>query len=161
MSGFGIPDSILIFTPVLLTDNGPIPGGAERRVLSHTKFTFDPGGEANYIMAASELPIDIVVGSAKPKLDIECSDGREISDLLEAMGGIGCDISVSLTFARVGLTPRALLFEPALWKTGGGIDLDMTKGWAANKIEIMMTNVLQSANNRPFKSIYKRFGGRA
>lgn len=157
MAGYGIPDSVLIFTPMLTTDDGPIPAGAERRVVSHIKFTFDPGGEANYIMGAAELPIDIVVGCAKPNLKIGCSDGREITDLLDEMGGIGCDISVSLTFARVGLTPRALLFEPAVWKTGGGVDLDPTKGWASNDIEILMTNVKQSANFRPFKSIYKRF----
>jgi hypothetical protein len=77
------------------------------------------------------------------------------------MGGIGADISVSLSFTKEGLAPVSLLFEPAVWKSGGGVDADMTKGWAANKIELMMTDVKVSRNFLPFKSIYKAFAARA
>lgn len=157
MAAFGIPDSVLIFTPIVVVNQVAIPSGAEVRARSHNKFTFDPGGEANYMMGASNLPIDIIVGTAKPKLEIDCGDGEEIQRILIAMGGIGANISVSLSFTKQDLPPVSLLFEPAVWKTGGGVDLSMDKGWAANKIEVMMTDVQQSINFLPFRSIYKKF----
>jgi len=157
MAAFSLPDHELIFTKIIVVNDQIIPG-PQFRIYTAQKADFDPGGDADFMMGGSNLPVDVVIKTAKPKLEFECGDGEEIARCLGRMGGIGCKISVSLTFVKLDLGgPRAWLFEPTTWKNGGGIALDGSKGWAPTKLELMPTDAQYSANFLPYKSIYAQF----
>ena len=143
MSHFSLKDGILKVSRAIQTPTGPVPAGLPFRILSFTKLTLDPGGKASHLKGQSFLPIDIVRQTVEPKLSIECSNGVEIWQARNAVGGIGSDMIVNLDFVRFGLAPVSFMFAPAVWMNGGGISLDDGNGAGPGTIEILCTDVLQ------------------
>jgi hypothetical protein len=153
---FALSDSVLTITKGLILPDGTsaVPAGPTIRMLSHTDITFDPGGEATYINGAGVLPIAIVIGTSKPKLEIDFSNGPELWSARQRIGGIGSTILISLSFTRPGsaLTPTTFVFAPATWMNGGGIALNAANGSKPDKLSVMCTNALQDQ-----RSIYNQF----
>jgi hypothetical protein len=142
MPHFSLKDHILTITKALDTELGVIPAGAPFRIKSATKLSFDDGGDADHLPGGVMLPLAIVRKMAKPKVEIDCSEGVELSRARVAVGGIGSDVLLSLTMARTGQIPRSFLW-PGVWKSGGGIELDEGKGFAPNKLVILATDCLE------------------
>ena len=138
---FSLKDSILKVQAAIVTETGPIPIGAPIRLYSHTKVSVSPGGKTSYLKGAAMLPIDILIGTAEPKVEIECSDGPEVWAALQSIGGIGTAMIATLVFQRGLIIPAQFTFQ-GTWGNGGGVELDETNGAKPDKIEMPCTDIL-------------------
>ncbi len=155
MAWFNLKDSYLTVTKAqaIQTPAGmsAFPVGAPFRILSSTKATFAPGGKATLIKGSSIIPIATAIGTAEPKLDIECSNAFEVGKARRAVGGIGSLCIVQFNLIRVGMDPVTFVFLPCTWMDGGGFDGDDSKGFS-DKIAFLPQVVLENGT-----SIYNKF----
>lgn len=138
---FSLKDSILKLQAGTPTPQGLIPIGAPVRIYSHTKVSLKPGGKTSYLKGAAMLPIDILIGTAEPGVEIDCSDGPEIWAALQTIGGIGTKMIATLVFQRPPLVPAQFTFQ-GTWGDGGGVELDETNGAKPDKITMPCTAIL-------------------
>lgn len=138
---FSLKDSILKIQAALLTEAGPVPVGTPIRIFSHTKVSVKPGGKTSYLKGASMLPIAILLGTAEPGVEIDCSDGPEVWAALQTIGGIGTTMIATLVFQRAPLIPHQFTFQ-GTWGDGGGVELDETNGAKPDKITMPCTDIL-------------------
>ncbi len=150
MAWFNLKDSYITVqrAQAITTPSGmsAVPAGPPIRLFSPTKGTFDPGGKAALIKGSSIIPIATAIGTAEPKLDIECSNAFEVARARNAVGGIGSVCIVSINFVRVEMDPVGYLFLPCTWMNGGGFDLDDAKG-ASDKISFLPQDVLENGSS--------------
>lgn len=142
MPTFSLKDHVLTIGKGAVTEQGVIPLGAPFRLATSISIKFDPGGQGDHLPSAGVLPDSVIVKMAKPKIDIECSDGRELAAARRHVGGIYSDVLVGLTMVRIGLTPLSYLW-PGTWINGGGIMLDEGKGFGADTLSILATDCLE------------------
>lgn len=148
MALYSLKDWQLVISGAVLITTGPgsvasIPLPNGQRLISFTKVTFDPGGDAEYILGAGIKPIGVAIKTSKGKLDIDLSNGAESWDLRKRLGGVGSSCAISLIGARSGMPPESFLFLPATFKNGGGFDLDESKG-TPDKISFLFTDCKQN-----------------
>ncbi len=149
---YSLKDSKLtIVRGILVGTAGVVPAGAPTRILSHNDVAFAPGGKATSIKGAAMLPIAIVLGTAEPKLDIDCSNGSEVWRARDAVGGIGSTVLVTLTLTRIGMEPTSWTW-PGTWADGGGLALNESNGSKPDKVSVMCLDALQD-----LRSIYNIF----
>lgn len=150
MSAFSWKDAVIVFTraQAITTPAGAsaVPLGITKKTGSCMKGTMDPGGKTAYLKGNANVPIAIVIGTAEPKLDLEFSNSAEVSDIMDAMGGVGSTVIVSIVFARVGMAPIGYLFLPAVIENGGGFDGDDSKGFS-DKIAIKFTDCFKNGTS--------------
>lgn len=146
MAWFNLKDSYITVqrATAIATPQGmsAVPSGPWIRILSATKATFDPGGKAASIKGSGIIPIATSIGTAEPKLDVECSNAFEVATTCKAIGGVGSLCIVAINFVRNAMTPVGYLFLPCTWMNGGGFDLDDAKG-ASDKIALLPQDVLR------------------
>lgn len=138
---FSLKDSILKLQAGVVTSAGAVPIGTPIRIYSHTKVTVKPGGKTSYLKGAAMLPIDILISTAEPGVEIDCSNGPEVWAALQAIGGIGTQMIATLVFQRAPLIPHQFTFQ-GVWGDGGGVDLDETNGAKPDKITMPCTGIL-------------------
>lgn len=150
MAWFNLKDSYITVqrATAIQTPSGmsAVPSGPPIRLLSPTKATFDPGGKAALIKGSSIIPIATSVGTAEPKLDLDCSNAFEVARARKAVGGIGSVCIVLINFVRVGMDPMGYMFLPCTWMNGGGFDGDDAKGFS-DKISFLPQDVLENGSS--------------
>jgi len=143
---FSLKDSILKLQTGLETPLGIVPVGSPIRIYSHTKVSVKPGGKTSFLKGASALPITILINTAEPGVDIDCSDGPEVWEALQAIGGIGTFMVATLVFQRPPLIPAMFTFQ-GRWGDGGGVELDETNGAKAGNIVMPCTDILYNLSS--------------
>lgn len=150
MAWFSLKDSVTTVQrgQAIPTPSGMavVPAGPLVRLGSVTQATFDPGGTANIIPGASINGIAIAIGSAKGKLDIECSNSFELAAACAAVGGVGSAIIVAINFVRPGMVPIGYLFMPAVWANGGGFSGDDANGFK-DKLSVVFTDAIRNGTS--------------
>lgn len=149
MAWFNLKDSFFTVqkatplpTPAGMT---AIPSGPILRFHSVTMGTFDPGGSAEIISGSGITGIAIAIKAAKGKLDIDCSNAFESSDICAKIGGVGSLCIVAINFARQGMTPLGYLLTPATWVNGGGIAIG--DGKAEDKVNFIFTDAYRNGTS--------------
>ncbi len=138
---FSLKDSILKFQGAITTEAGLIPIGTPIRIFSYTKITVKIGGKTSFLKGSGPLPIAILINTAEPGVEIECSDGPEVWALRQSIGGVYSAMIGTLVFQRAPLIPHQFTFQGA-WGDGGGVELDESSGAKPDKIVMPCTDIL-------------------
>jgi hypothetical protein len=142
----------------------PIEGpneNVERRLLTGTKISVEPGAGADHFLGFGELPVDIIRKTNKPKGSLSEMDNEETLNTIAFLGGIGgARFIVSVVRQRPFFPTRRLQLVQCQLGDGTKV-LDGDESGGKGALEVLCLDIKYSPNiQTPLRSIYAKTNGR-